>query len=74
MRSFILYYSIVGSEGLLRDANAYLKRLYDSTPESARRFYAFLNQLNRLSNYQLPQDALPGVGLYNNSGRFGFKL
>ena len=74
MRSFIIYYSIVGSKGLQEDVDNYLRSLYIGTPESNRRYLAFLNRLNILEDFKLPQEASPGRGLYNKCGRFAFKF
>lgn len=74
MRTFILYFSLVGREGLEKACNDYLNSLSGSDPVSQRRYISFLNKLNLLSDLSLSSDSSPGVGLWNNCGRFAFRL
>lgn len=76
MRTFLLYYSIVGREGIEKRANDYLQSLYRDDPVSQRRYSCFLSKLTELYNchcgIDVNNDTRPG--LFNECGRFIFRL
>jgi hypothetical protein len=76
IRTFLLYYSILGREEVEKRVNMYLRQLEHPDPVSQRRNLAFLSLLNQLSDsIQLPPDTKdhPG-GLWNFFGRLNFKI
>lgn len=74
IRTFILYYSLMGKEGLQAAIDRYIGSLYLPDPVSQRRQLAFLNKLNELSELQLSSDSSSGCGLWNCCGRMAFRL
>lgn len=77
LRSFIYYYTLRGANGLQDACNKYLLSLYGDDPVSMRRYSVFFCKLNALlydTGYILGNGDSPGCGLFNNSGRLGFRL
>lgn len=74
IRSFILYLTLMGKEGLQEACNRYLASLYLPDPVSERRYLAFLNKLNNLDSIELGSSSPEKGGLWNCCGRLAFKL
>lgn len=74
IRSFILYYTLMGREGLQKAIDRYLASLYSPDQVSERRFLAFLNKLNNLDSVELGSSSPEQGGLWNCCGRLAFKL
>lgn len=75
IRSFILWFSLLGREEAEKRCNAYLKSLYLPDPVSDRRKIAFINKLNQLKSFELPcNSADSSGGLWRFSDRLFFKF
>ena len=74
IRSFILYYTLMGREGLQKAVDRYLASLYLPDQVSQRRYLAFLNKLNNLDSIELGSSSPEMGGLWNCCGRLACKI
>lgn len=73
IRTFILWYSLVGREAAEKRINEYLRSLDLPDPINQRRNLAFLNKLNQTPEIIIDFDSSRS-GLWSNCGRLYFKL